>query len=234
MTALGSDFAMLLLVSGNWHSIAQHRDRARASSRRPPASRSRCAARPSARSREDMVPYSVDVVCLDQAGHRHGAFRLLLVARHRHRRALDAQLRGGAHRRADVLRLHGRQRAGTDPRRRAARGVHGLLRPDEPRRDPRAGQELTRHGREAAMTDQRRPKAPDFALPTTGGEFRLRRAAAAGTSSSTSIRATTRPGCTLEGSDFRDLASRVPPGAHDDPRRLDRHARIARQVQGQR
>ena len=29
------------------------------------------------------------------------------------------------------------------PRRRAARGVHGLLRPDEPRRDPRAGQELS-------------------------------------------------------------------------------------------
>ena len=37
--------------------------------------------------------------------------RVLLVARHRHRRALDPQLQRGAHRCADVLGLHGRQRA---------------------------------------------------------------------------------------------------------------------------
>jgi len=67
MTALGSDFAMLLLVSGNWHSIARIETelhklaeasgitiQVRRTSERP--------------AREDMVPYSVDVVCLDQAG----------------------------------------------------------------------------------------------------------------------------------------------------------------------
>ncbi len=68
MTALGSDFAMLLLVSGNWHSIARiETDLEQAGGDRP-ASRSRCGAPRSVPAREDMIPYSVDVVCLDQAG----------------------------------------------------------------------------------------------------------------------------------------------------------------------
>ena len=68
MTALGSDFAMLMLVAGNWHSIARIETDLAQARRSPRASRSRCAARRSAPVREDMVPYSVDVVCIDQAG----------------------------------------------------------------------------------------------------------------------------------------------------------------------
>ena len=67
MTAMGSEFAMLVLVSGNWHSIAKlegelpklgeklkitveiHRTENRSTS-------------------DDLLPYAIDVICLDQPG----------------------------------------------------------------------------------------------------------------------------------------------------------------------
>src|SRR5512134_2054487 len=67
MTALGNEFAMLLLVAGNWHSIAKLETEltklgessgltitVRRTEQRAP--------------RADMVTYSADVVCLDQPG----------------------------------------------------------------------------------------------------------------------------------------------------------------------
>jgi glycine cleavage system transcriptional repressor len=67
MAALGSEFSIALLVSGNWHSIAKienelkkvadnrsiHLDIRRTEMRAP---------------RKDMLPYSVDIICLDQTG----------------------------------------------------------------------------------------------------------------------------------------------------------------------
>lgn len=67
MTALGSDFAMLMLVAGNWHSIARiETDLAKLAEASGVTIQVR---RTTERGvREDMVPYSVDVVCIDQAG----------------------------------------------------------------------------------------------------------------------------------------------------------------------
>jgi glycine cleavage system transcriptional repressor len=67
MTALGSDFAMLLLVSGNWHSIARIETELNklAESSGVVIQVRRTVERA---AREDMIPYSVDCVCLDQAG----------------------------------------------------------------------------------------------------------------------------------------------------------------------
>jgi glycine cleavage system transcriptional repressor len=67
MTALGNEFAMLLLVAGNWHSIARiETELAKlAETSGLTVQVRRTAERP---AREDMVPYSVDVVCIDQAG----------------------------------------------------------------------------------------------------------------------------------------------------------------------
>ena len=67
MTALGSDFAMLMLISGNWHSIARIETELNKLAEASGVSIQvrRTAERP---AREDMIPYSVDVVCLDQAG----------------------------------------------------------------------------------------------------------------------------------------------------------------------
>ncbi len=67
MTALGSDFAMLLLVTGNWHSIARiETDLGKLAETSGITIQVR---RTTERAtREDMVPYSVDVVCIDQAG----------------------------------------------------------------------------------------------------------------------------------------------------------------------
>ncbi len=67
MTALGTEFAMLLLVAGNWHAIARiESELARiAEASGITLQLRRTAQRP---AREDMVPYSVDVVCLDQGG----------------------------------------------------------------------------------------------------------------------------------------------------------------------
>ena len=67
MAGLGSEFAMLLLISGNWHALAKletELKRLADSSglilhlkRTEPRS-----------ARADMLPYSIDVVCLDQTG----------------------------------------------------------------------------------------------------------------------------------------------------------------------
>ena len=67
MAALGSDFAMLLLVSGNWHSIARIETELNklAESSGVVIQVRRTVERA---VREDMIPYSVDCVCLDQAG----------------------------------------------------------------------------------------------------------------------------------------------------------------------
>jgi len=67
MAALGSDFAMLLLVSGNWHSIARIETELNklAESSGVVVQVRRTVERA---AREDMIPYSVDCVCLDQAG----------------------------------------------------------------------------------------------------------------------------------------------------------------------
>ena len=67
MAALGSDFAMLLLVSGNWHSIARIETELNklAESSGVVIQVRRTVERA---AREDMIPYSVDCVCLDQAG----------------------------------------------------------------------------------------------------------------------------------------------------------------------
>lgn len=75
MSSLGNEFAMLLLVSGNWHTIAKLETElkklsessgmtitVRRTEQRPP--------------RPDVLSYSVDVVCLDQPGivHRLAGF----------------------------------------------------------------------------------------------------------------------------------------------------------------
>jgi glycine cleavage system transcriptional repressor len=67
MTALGTEFAMLLLVSGNWHTLGKleasldklSRDRELKVSIRKTGVRERS---------EECMPYAVDVVALDQPG----------------------------------------------------------------------------------------------------------------------------------------------------------------------
>ena len=67
MTTLGSEFAMLMLVSGNWHTLDRlekgleklGRDDNLTFSIRKTGERS---------IKEDRMPYAVDVVCLDQQG----------------------------------------------------------------------------------------------------------------------------------------------------------------------
>lgn len=67
MTALGSEFAMLLLVGGNWHTLAKLETELKKIEDQSGMSviLRRTEARP---ARSDMLPYAVDVVCLDQPG----------------------------------------------------------------------------------------------------------------------------------------------------------------------
>ncbi len=67
MAALGTEFAMLLLVSGNWHALAKlESELARLSGNGTfNVQLKRTELRP---SRTDMLPYSIDVVSLDQSG----------------------------------------------------------------------------------------------------------------------------------------------------------------------
>ena len=70
MTALGNEFAVLMLVAGNWHTLAKLEGelaKLGESSGLTVVSR-RTEVRP---PRTDMVSYTVDVVCLDQPGVLH-------------------------------------------------------------------------------------------------------------------------------------------------------------------
>lgn len=67
MTALGSEFAMLLLVQGNWHALVKleselpkfGKDHQLMIATRRTQRRS---------TRDNLLPYAIDVVCLDQPG----------------------------------------------------------------------------------------------------------------------------------------------------------------------
>lgn len=67
MAALGSEFAIAMLVSGNWHSIAKIENELKklAETSGIALDLRRTEARA---ARKDMLPYSVDIICLDQTG----------------------------------------------------------------------------------------------------------------------------------------------------------------------
>jgi len=70
MTALGNEFAMLLLVSGNWHTLAKLEGELQKLGESSGMTIS--ARRTEVRApRPDVVNYTVDVVCLDQPGVLH-------------------------------------------------------------------------------------------------------------------------------------------------------------------
>ena len=142
MTALGNEFAMLLLVAGNWHTLAKLEGElaklgeasgltitVRRTEQRAP--------------RVDMVSYTVDVVCLDQPGVLH-TLSGFFSSRGIDVGDISTRTYNAAHTGApDVLGVHGHPRADPDPHRRAARRVHGPLRPHESRRHPRTPEVLS-------------------------------------------------------------------------------------------
>ncbi|HTW74588.1 MAG TPA: ACT domain-containing protein [Steroidobacteraceae bacterium] len=67
MTALGAEFAMLLLVSGNWHALARIESELTRLAEGGGLSVHLKRTEPRT-ARTDMLPYSVDIVSLDQAG----------------------------------------------------------------------------------------------------------------------------------------------------------------------
>jgi glycine cleavage system transcriptional repressor len=70
MSAFGSEFAMLLLVSGNWHTLAKLETELKKLSESTGVTISlrRTEQKP---QRKDVLTYSVDAVCLDQPGVVH-------------------------------------------------------------------------------------------------------------------------------------------------------------------
>lgn len=66
MVALGSDFAVLMLVAGNWHSVNKIRDRLTQLQRDSGLTISVRDTEP--RTLEPAAPYNIDVVALDQEG----------------------------------------------------------------------------------------------------------------------------------------------------------------------
>ncbi len=70
MSALGSEFAMLLLVSGNWHTLAKLETELAKLGETSGITVSLRRTEPRA-PRKDVLTYSVDVVCLDQPGIVH-------------------------------------------------------------------------------------------------------------------------------------------------------------------
>lgn len=67
MVSLGSEFAMLLLVAGNWHALAKIETELKRLAETGNLSVQLRRTEPRS-TRTEMVPYSIDVVCLDQTG----------------------------------------------------------------------------------------------------------------------------------------------------------------------
>jgi glycine cleavage system transcriptional repressor len=67
MSTLGGEFAMLLLVSGNWHSLAKLETELKKLADNSGWTLQLKRTEPRG-TQTDMLPYSVDVVCLDQTG----------------------------------------------------------------------------------------------------------------------------------------------------------------------
>ena len=67
MASLGSEFAMLLLVTGNWHALAKLETELNRLGETGNLSIHLKRTEPRT-ARTDMLPYSIDVVCLDQTG----------------------------------------------------------------------------------------------------------------------------------------------------------------------
>src|SRR3982751_4546846 len=67
MSALGSEFAMMLLVSGNWHTLGKSATEIQTLSRRGNM-RLSVGGTDQRAPRTDVLTYSVDAVCLDQPG----------------------------------------------------------------------------------------------------------------------------------------------------------------------
>jgi glycine cleavage system transcriptional repressor len=67
MANLGTEFAMLLLVSGNWHALAKLETELKRLAETNGLSVHLKRTEPRS-PRTDMLPYSIDVVCLDQGG----------------------------------------------------------------------------------------------------------------------------------------------------------------------
>jgi glycine cleavage system transcriptional repressor len=67
MAALGSEFAMLLLVNGNWHALARIESELGRLAETSTLSVHLKRTEPKV-ARTDMLPYSVDIVSLDQGG----------------------------------------------------------------------------------------------------------------------------------------------------------------------
>ncbi|MDE2070575.1 MAG: glycine cleavage system protein R [Gammaproteobacteria bacterium] len=67
MTVLGSEFSMLLLVSGNWNTLTKLEDQIPKLGKHPQLT---IAARRTEECapRHDLIPYAIDAVCLDQPG----------------------------------------------------------------------------------------------------------------------------------------------------------------------
>jgi glycine cleavage system transcriptional repressor len=70
MSSLGNEFAMLLLVSGNWHTLAKLETELKRLSESTGVTVTLRRTEPR-QARPDVLTYSVDVVCLDQPGIVH-------------------------------------------------------------------------------------------------------------------------------------------------------------------
>ena len=180
-----------------------------------------------------MLPYSVDIVSLDQTGIVAGC-RASSPARHRHRRGLDAQLCRRAHRRADVRRADDRAGAGQAAHRAAARGIHGLLRLTQSRCHSRAGEIMSATAVKPSAVKRRTEPAgrrsPTSSLPATGGGSVAAQGCARPQAGAVLLSARQHPGCTLEGQQFAALAPRFASAGITHRGHLARQLRRAREI----
>ena len=155
--------------------------------------------RRSAPSREDMVPYSVDVVCLDQAGIVAGLSGFFAAAAS----TSASSPRAPTPRRTPARRCSRCRWSSTCRRASTSRALReefmDFCDEHEPRRDPRAGEDLTRWPRASGR------QGADILAARHGRRVPAGRRRRGENLVVYFYPKDNTPGCTLEGSEFRDL-----------------------------
>ena len=228
MASLGNEFAMLLLVSGNWHALAKLETELKRLAETNSLSIHLKRTEPRT-ARTDMLPYSIDVVCLDQTGIVSGlsgffATRGIDIAE------VSTRSYPAAHTGAPMFcGADDRQRAEPHPRGAPARGVHGVLRFAQPRCHSRTGEILKR----MAKDQSRQQECPSSRCPRpAAAPGRLKDAAGSKLVIYFYPKDMTS-GLHARGAGLPRPARGVPQGRRADRRGLARQRRLARQVRGQ-
>ena len=105
MSVLGGEFAIILLISGTWNAVAKLDSQHEGVEKRLEMTLTTKRTEPRV-PRDNLLPYAVDVVSIDQPGIVHHLGAILFDPQYQHRKSRHQQLLRRAHRHTHVRCSH--------------------------------------------------------------------------------------------------------------------------------